>query len=495
MRPVFLAGFAPAPVMAFVIAVVIALLIAWPPARAADDPASLRAELNALRAAYEARLQALEARIAAAERALPAAPAAAAAPPSSLPSPSIAATPPSTPAPTTPATTPATAAQPPTGAANASAASAFNPALSLILSGLYTRTSRDPANFAISGFQLPAGGEAGPGTRGFSLAETELGIAASIDPWWRGAANISLAPDDTVAVEEAFVQTTALGSGLTLKAGRFFSGIGYLNPQHAHTWDFVDAPLAYQALLGGQLGDDGVQLNWLAPTDRYVEVGVELGRGRGFPGSDTSRNGAGRVSLALHTGGDIGDSHNWRAGVSFIRAKADDQDLVGLDASGSAIHSLFNGRTRVTMLDAVWKWAPDGNATRTNFKLQAEWLRSARDGTLVYDPSGANLVGDLRTVQSGAYVQAVYQFVPRWRVGLRTEQLDPGSPTFSAGSSLLDANGYRPRKHTLMVDYSASEFSRLRLQLARDQSRFGITDNQLMLQYQMSLGAHGAHGY
>ena len=49
------------------------------------------------------------------------------------------------------------------------------------------------------------------------------------------------------------MQTTALGNGFTLKAGRFFSSIGYLNPQHAHAWDFVDAPLAYQALLGGQL--------------------------------------------------------------------------------------------------------------------------------------------------------------------------------------------------------------------------------------------------
>jgi len=46
-----------------------------------------------------------------------------------------------------------------------------------------------------------------------------------------------------------------------------------------------------------------------------------------------------------------------------------------------------------------------------------------------------------------------------------------------------------------MVDYSPSEFSRVRLQLARDRSREGAGDNQLFLQYQMSLGAHGAHGY
>jgi hypothetical protein len=144
--------------------------------------------------------------------------------------------------------------------------------------------------------RLPASADAeiGPGTRGFSLAESELGFAASIDPWWRGAANIALHPDDTVSVEEAYVQTTSLGNGLTVKAGRFFSGIGYLNPQHATPGTSVDNPLAYQAMLGTQFGDDGVQLAWLAPTDRNIELGLEVGRGRKLPGaSDTSRNGAG----------------------------------------------------------------------------------------------------------------------------------------------------------------------------------------------------------
>ena len=68
-----------------------------------------------------------------------------------------------------------------------------------------------------------------------------------------------------------------MGNGLSLKAGRFLSGVGYLNAQHAHIWDFVDAPLAYQAMLGTQFSDDGVQLTWLAPTDRFIELGAGAG--------------------------------------------------------------------------------------------------------------------------------------------------------------------------------------------------------------------------
>ena len=45
-----------------------------------------------------------------------------------------------------------------------------------------------------------------------------------------------------------------------------------------------------------------------------------------------------------------------------------------------------------------------------------------------------------------------------------------------------------------MIDYSNSEFSRLRLQLQHDES--GLEDNdQVILQYIMSIGAHGAHEF
>ena len=45
-----------------------------------------------------------------------------------------------------------------------------------------------------------------------------------------------------------------------------------------------------------------------------------------------------------------------------------------------------------------------------------------------------------------------------------------------------------------MLDYSNSEFSRLRLQYNRDESQPQI-DHQWLLQYTMSLGAHGAHRF
>ena len=457
------------------------LALAAPLHALADTPSdiqALRQEIAAIRSAYEARLQALEQRLKAAESSSPA-----------MSAPPTPAAPPAPP----PAFATAPAVAPPTGGANA-----FNPAMSLILSGQYVRSSRDPAGYTIRGFPSPTGAELGPGTRGFSLAESELGLAANIDPWLRGNASIALHPDDSVSVEEAFVQTTSLGQGLTLKAGRFFSGVGYLNSQHAHAWDFADNPLAYQALLGTQFADDGVQLNWLAPTDQFIELGMELGRGRGFPGGDNGRNGAGMSALTAHTGGDLGDSHSWRAGLSVLSAKADGQSLAwlgnGPGGSGDPITRTFSGRTRVWVADAIWKWAPNGNASRTSFKLQGEYLRSTRSGSLAAEEPG-DAIADLRTVQSGWYVQGVYQFMPGWRVGLRTERLNAGAAPLALGDSASADDGFRPSKNTLMLDFNPSEFSRVRLQLAQDRSRPGPTDQQITLQYQMSLGAHGAHRY
>ncbi|MBA2963663.1 MULTISPECIES: hypothetical protein [Ramlibacter] len=455
-------------------------------AQPAPDTQSLRRELDAMRAEYEQRIRALEERLRAAEQAAQS---------QQAPAQSQQAAPGAVVVPAVPAAVavPAVPAPSPTPTARASPPPLLE--ASLILSGQYTHTSRDPADYRIRGFPLPPTAEIGPGTRGFSLAESELGLTANIDPWFRGFAAIAFTPDNQVSVEEAYVQTTSLGQGLTLKAGRFFSSVGYLNAQHAHTWDFVDAPLAYQAMLGRQFGDDGVQLAWLAPTDQFFEIRAELGRGRSFPGTDTNRNGAGMAAVSAHSGGDIGDSHSWRAGLSFLRARADNQDLAAFDSVGNPITNAFTGNTRVWVADAVWKWAPNGNPSRQNFKLQAEYLYSTRDGSVVVDTTGLASPGNFRASQSGWYLQGLYQFMPRWRVGLRTERLNPGVPDYGANAGLVGLDSGNPTKQTLMLDWSPSEFSRWRLQAAQDRARPGDPDWQWTVQYQMSLGAHGAHSY
>jgi hypothetical protein len=382
--------------------------------------------------------------------------------------------------------------------------SAMNPAVSVILNGIYSNLSQDPNTFRINGF-TPTLGEVGPGVRGFSLGESELALAANIDHHFRGTLIASISPEDSIGVEEGYIQTLSLSYGFTVKAGRFFSGVGYQNQIHAHAWDFTDAPLANKVFLGNQLKEDGIQLKWVAPTDLYFDVGVEAGRGRQFPAGPAggrNKNGAGSGNVFAHVGGDFGTGVAWQTGVSYLSTSPQDRTFDDLNSTGATVTNSFTGRSRLWVLDGILKWAPNYNPTDTNFKLQGEYFRRRESGDLTFDATRTARTGGFTSTQSGFYLQGVYQFVPMWRVGYRYDRLNAGttsnrlvdSGALSAADFPILAR-YNPTKHTVMVDWSPSEFSRIRLQAASDKSRSDVTDKQVFLQYIVSLGAHGAHKF
>ncbi|HKE95579.1 MAG TPA: hypothetical protein VKB34_14795 [Povalibacter sp.] len=437
---------------------------------AADDVASLRAELQALKNEYVQRVDALEARI----QQLEAAPAPVESPP-------------------------ATAAP---MASGGGAASAFNPAISVILGGTYTDTSRDPQDWHIGGF-IPSGGEVGPGERSFNLGESEITLSANVDPYFSANLTAAFTAENEVDVEEAFFRTSSLPAGFTAKGGRFFSGFGYLNEVHAHAWDFVDQPLAYQAFFGGQYQQNGLQVKWLAPTDMFIEFGAEAGNGEEFPGTRLAGNGMNGATLFAHIGGDVGDSTSWRLGASWIDLRAEDRTYADLNEFGDPVLNSFTGKSRTWVADAVLKWAPNGNVTRQQLKIQGEYMHRSEDGQLAYDVDGAGLSDDYHSDQSGWYVQGVFQFLPRWRIGLRYDSLDSGSPAIALVTSGLlspeafpQLRGADPERVSLMLDWNPSEFSRLRAQYDWDDARAeGDTDRAFRLQYIYGIGAHGAHKY
>ena len=448
-------------------------------AHAADDLQTIRTEIQQMKASYEAHIQALEARLAQTEAATKQANSKAEQADTKAEEASQVA---------------AVAAQP-----APSKESAFNPAVSLILSGTATHTSLSPSTYKIGGF-IPSGGEVAPSPRGFSLAESELAISSNIDPDFRGTFMLAMAPDNTVGVENAFIQTLGLGHGLTATAGRFYSGIGYLNNVHAHAWDFTDAPLVYKAFLGNQYGDDGVQLKWLAPTESVlVELGAEIGSGRSFPATTRDKNGGVAGALFAHVGGDYDESNSWRAGLSYLGAGPQNRSYDDTDMNGVATTNSFSGKSQTFIGDFVWKWAPNGNTTVHNFKLQGEYMHRDETGDLTCVGGACSGVpGAYQSAQSGWYLQGVYQFMPHWRVGLRHDRMNSGSIDLGANLNAADLPilaAYNPSRNTVMFDYSPSEFSRMRLQYARDESRPNAADNQFALQYIMSLGAHGAHTF
>jgi hypothetical protein len=446
-------------------------------------------ELRRLQKDYESKLRQMERRLKAAEDKADAAQKAAAAQPP--PPPAIAAIPESqiaAPEPQVAAPQPPPAPSIAAGPGGApSSAGAFNPALGAVLQGQATSQSRNPNTYRLPGFAL--GGSAGPLPRGLSINESEINLNANVDQALYGDLTLAFEPDNTVGVEEGFIQSTSLPYGLTLRGGRFFSGVGYLNEQHAHTWDFADQALPYQAFLNTQYDDDGVQVRWLAPTSRFLEFGAEAFRGAAFPagGDDNHNNGVGAWSGFVHTGDDIGDSASYRVGLSYLHTAAKDRSTDDVDGLGAHVTDIFSGTDNTYIADGVFKWAPDGNFVERYLKLQGELFLRREQGAF----NGLNFSG---TTQTGFYTQGVYQFMPQWRVGLRYDQVHANSLGPGFAGTTLDNLASTPRRYSAMVDYSTSEFGRFRLQYENDHSR-PQTANEFILQYIVSIGAHGAHQY
>jgi hypothetical protein len=369
----------------------------------------------------------------------------------------------------------------PQGDAGGSSASAFNPAISIILNGSYSHHSLDPAAYARSGF--PLAGEGRPSANGFSLGESEVSFAANIDDKFYGQLTATVESEDGedhLGIEEAYIDSTALPDGLSLRLGRFYSNIGYLNSHHAHTDNFFDRPLPYQAFLGNQYGDDGVQLRWVAPTALFLELGGEAFRGQNYPSGGAQDGGLGTRTLFAHLGGDAGNDNEWLVGVSALKTRT----AGGEDG--------FSGDDTLSIFDGTWKWAPQGNFKDGGITLRSEVFLDDRDGTFA-DPADVAsgqpaIISRWNGQRRGAYVEGVYRINRTWDVGYRYDKLwaDDGGPFASA---------FDPWRHSAELTWRNSEFSLLRLQLSRDQPNAVDSDNAVTLQYQTSLGAHGAHKF
>jgi hypothetical protein len=364
-------------------------------------------------------------------------------------------------------------------------ANAFNPAISIILNGSYSHHSLDPTAYARAGF--PVVGEGGPSANGFSLGESELSLASNIDDKFYGQLTLTAESEDGqdhIGVEEAFVDTTSLPDNFSVRVGRFYSNIGYLNSHHAHTDNFFDRPLAYQAFLGNQYGDDGVQVRWVAPTSMFLELGGEAFRGENFPSGGAQHGGIGTRTLFAHVGGDVGIENSWLAGVSVLKTQA-------LDAEDG-----FSGDTTLYIADGTWKWAPNGNTKDGGVTLRGEYFVDQRDGQVeLQNPLGGGvqlpLVVPWNGTRRGAYLEGVYRLNRTWDVGYRYDRLWSGSNNPFVASS----DGFDPYRHTAELTWRNSEFSLVRLQVSHDKPNPFDSDNAVTVQYQTSLGAHGAHKF
>ena len=362
--------------------------------------------------------------------------------------------------------------------------SAFtNPNISLVLDTFYytSNLSNDElANRGIPGFTTQGLDQ----RNGFNLDSAELFIFSPVDPYLNLYSNIPFT-EKGVSIEEAYVVTTDLPEGWQLKGGKFKSNFSRLDAQHPHAWDFWDIALPYRAFLGseGLGGEKGVQLTWLPAWSIYTQIGAEVLQGENdlLFGQD-AHDGPHAFAFFVKGSIDTSDYSTFYIGPSVLFGKTDNSNVLpGTEVRGNS--ALYG-------MEAVWKWKP---ASREALTIQSEYLLLTQSGNTI-DPTTHAIIDSLRRRQDGFYIQAIYR-KNRWGVGARYDALNIFSDTFELSGIQRNFSG-TPHRETASLEYNPSEFTRVRLQLAHDLSDpSGRTNNEAILQFNFSIGAHPAHSF
>ena len=422
------------------------LFLGPPEAAAQETPQALRQDIDQLRKDFDAlkqqygdRLAALEAKLAAAEGTPPSAVAA-----------------------------PPAAGQPPSAQVPAGAEGAGGPTGALPVYGSSVTGSKvfNPDMAVIGNFLGAAGTNHVNPEPSLQMQESEAAFQAVVDPYARADFFIAFG-EEGVNLEEGFLTLTSLPGGLLTKVGKMRAAFGKVNTLHNHVLPWADRPLVTKNLVGGEDGidDAGISVARLIPNKwLFLEATGQIFRGdSGDLFRATKR---GDLSYVGHLRGyqDITESSNIDLGFSYSRGHNDAglgaDDLVG------------TFKTQLYGLDATFRWKPLQRSIYHSFVGRSEWVWSRRD-----QPNGLQR-------STGYYVSGDYQVGRRWFAGARYDRSDRATD-----ASLFDTGG------SFIVTYWPSEFNQVRAQYRRTNYALGPAANELLFQFQFSIGAHGAHPF
>lgn len=312
------------------------------------------------------------------------------------------------------------------------------------------------ATFAGAYFSSEPMGETGhnPARTGFTFQELELALQSVIDPYFRYDIFLSF-HEEGVELEEAYFTTLWGPRGLQFKGGKFLQPFGRQNQKHLEQWSFADDNLVNQYLLGPEALDElGLETSYLFPTPFFLKLQGTFTNGD----NEDSFGGEGKGEFLylgrLSGSADINDELTVLAGAS---------SAFGYNNTAPGNQTLLVGS------DFLLKWKPSAYRSLT---WQTEFIARRMEVPFAAEWDG------------GLYSYIDYQFLKRWHLGFRYDQM--GIPEGLVASEF---------RVTPAITFNPTEFSRIRLQYEYDKISELVGSHAAMLQFQFSMGPHGAHPF
>jgi len=332
--------------------------------------------------------------------------------------------------------------------------SAFNPAISVngLFLGGYSSNAKRTSRISGLDFQ-----------NGFNLQEAEVQFTADVDPYWKANLIVSIDREGSVNVEEGYVTSEELPydllpSNTTLKLGKFVAAFGKHNLLHAHQFPFISQPLISQAAFGDEgIKEPGLGISYLLPTAWFSELTFQGMAGQNEGLFRLNGDGKPRGAYLGHWKNffDLSDETTLEVGNSV---------LTGRNANSGHPWSEAVG------VDLTTKWRPSKERALI---WQAEYIYFNRDRD-----------GNNSRQGGGLYSSLQYQFASRWWIQGRYDLL--GIPKLDDG---------RKNRWSTLLAFVMSEFSAIRLQHSYTAQDRGGPLNEILLQFNFTIGAHPAHQY
>jgi len=295
------------------------------------------------------------------------------------------------------------------------------------------------------------------------INEAELSLQSVVDPYARADFFFTVGKDSETGkfnfdLEEGYITTLSLPAHLQLKAGKFKSAMGRINPVHPHALPFISLPDAYKSYFGEGINDEGVSLSWLLPNSLfYQELLVQVTDGP-IDNPSFSRSPGNTFLELIHL-------------KNFFDLSANSTLEFGLSGITGANH--YDLRTNIAAIDLTYKWKPVQFNTYKSFTWQSEaWF------------SNANTSKDTVVNTFGMYSFINFQFSKRLFF----------TAMYSYSNKPYSANTVE-NACSATIGWYATEFQKLEIEGITTSSNMEKEQNQILLRWIFVIGTHGAHQY